>query len=106
MSSVPSKSGDKRSTVSFTILEREYVLACPEEEQQLLLDSVELLNQKISEVRKGGNVVGGEKIAVMAALHLAYQFIDYRTEKECYTEEMDGSVRSMLERVQAALASD
>ena len=106
MSSVPSKSREKQSTVSFTILEREYVLACPEEEHQLLLDSVELVKQKINEVRQGGNVVGGEKIAVMAALHLAYQLIDYRTEKECYTEEMDGSVRSMLERVRAVLDSD
>ncbi len=95
-----------QSRVSFSLLEREYVLACPEEERQLLLAAVELLREKMKEVRQGGKVIGGERIAVMAALHFAYEFIEYKDGKECYTEEIDGKVRFMLQKVQAVLGAE
>lgn len=107
MSSPAGQSRDgSQGRVSFTLLEREYVLTCPEEERQLLLDAAELLREKMKEVRQGGKVIGGERVAVMAALHLAYEFIEYKSGKECYTEDVDGKVRLMLQKVQAALGTE
>jgi cell division protein ZapA len=57
--------------VSVRILEKEYFVACSHEERADLLDSAELLNGKMREIRDSGKVVGLDRIAVMAALNLA-----------------------------------
>ena len=62
---------DKTVRVSVRILEKEYQVACPVEERTALLDAAEMLNGKMREIRDGGNVMGLDRIAVMAALNLA-----------------------------------
>ena len=103
---VRDKSKTNSDRVSFTLLDREYVLACTEEERQFLLEAVEMLKGKIKEIRQGGNVIGNERIAVMAALHTAYEHTCYKNEKECYTEDVDEKVQSMLRKVRAVLDSE
>ena len=49
---------EKMTRVSVRILEKEYQVACPMEERSDLLDSAELLNSKMREIRDAGNVVG------------------------------------------------
>ncbi len=61
-----------------TIMGREFRVACPVEEEATLLESVELLDQKMHEIREGGKVIGLEKIAILAALNLAHDFLQAR----------------------------
>jgi len=65
------------NTCSVTILDKEYNIACKESERDALMRSAELLNHKIQEVRSGGKVVGGERIAIMAALNLAHDMLEH-----------------------------
>jgi cell division protein ZapA len=58
-----------------TIMGREFRVACPEEEQAGLLDAVDYLNRKMMEIRDTGKVVGIERIAIMAALDIAHEFL-------------------------------
>ena len=57
--------------VSVRILDKEYQVACPPEERTDLLDSAEVLNAMMLEIRDSGRVVGLDRIAVMAALNMA-----------------------------------
>ncbi len=57
--------------INIKILEKEYQVGCPPDERAALLDSAELLNSKMREIRDSGRVVGLERIAVMAALNIA-----------------------------------
>ena len=57
--------------VSVRILEKEYQVSCPADERTALLDSAEVLNAKMKDIRDSGKVVGLERIAVMAALNMA-----------------------------------
>ena len=52
--------------VSIRILDKEYQVACPASERTDLLDSAEILNAKMREVRDNSGVVGLDRIAVMA----------------------------------------
>jgi cell division protein ZapA len=61
--------------VSITIAGREFRVACPEGEEKQLQASVEFLNRKMKEVRDVGKVVGNDRIAVMAALNIAHEFL-------------------------------
>ena len=59
-------------TLKVHILDKEYMVACPEEEVDALKASAEHLNDKMTEIRELGKVVGIDRIAVMAGLNIAH----------------------------------
>jgi cell division protein ZapA len=65
------------STISLKIhiLGKEYQVNCLPEERDALQRSAELLNEKMEEIRNGSQIIGLERIAVMAALNLAHDLI-------------------------------
>jgi cell division protein ZapA len=93
------------SRVTVRILEKEYQVACPQEERAALLDSAEMLNAKMREIRDSGRVVGLERIAVMAALNLANDLIRARDRGENLETKAKARVRAMRERVEGVLQS-
>ncbi len=62
---------EQTTQVSVRILDKEYQVACPADERTNLLDSAEILNTKMREIRDSGRIVGLDRIAVMAALNMA-----------------------------------
>ena len=66
---------EKNAQVSVRILDKEYQVACPANERTNLLDSAEILNSKMREIRDSGRIVGLDRIAVMAALNMANDLI-------------------------------
>jgi cell division protein ZapA len=62
--------------LQINIMGREFRVACAEDEQAGLLEAVEYLNQKMSEVRDRGKVIGLERIAIMTALNIAHEFLN------------------------------
>ena len=94
---------DASRPLSVRILEKEYFVACPPEERAALLDSAELLNGRMKEIRDSGKIVGLDRIAVMAALNLAHEVIRLRARDSGSEQETTHRLRHMRERVEAAL---
>jgi cell division protein ZapA len=94
---------DRSVRVSVRILEKEYQVACLPEERTELLDSAEHLNAKMREIRDGGNVVGLDRIAVMAALNLAHELLKIRNRDDDADKEAGQKIRRMRERVETAV---
>ncbi|WP_299594980.1 cell division protein ZapA [uncultured Microbulbifer sp.] len=90
------------ATVAVTILDKEYRVACSEEEQAGLQASAKLLNERMAKIRNGGSVIGAERIAVMAALNIAHELIQAKAElaRQPVEEQM---LDRLHEKVQAAL---
>ena len=61
--------------VKVFILDKEYLVACPEEERDDLMASANYLNDRMTQIRGSGKVVGIDRIAVMAALNLAHEIL-------------------------------
>jgi cell division protein ZapA len=95
---------DRTVRVSVRILEKEYQVACLPEERSELLDSAEYLNLKMREIRDNGNIIGLDRIAVMAALNLANELLKVRRTGESGGGDVTPRVRQMRERVESALA--
>ena len=94
---------DRTVRVSVRILEKEYQVACPVEERPALLDAAEMLNGKMREIRDGGNVIGLDKIAVMAALNIAAELLTVRNRDTSSESGLAGKIRQLRERVESAL---
>ena len=90
--------------VSVRIMEKEYVVACPYDERSALLDAAEFLNVRMREIRDSGKVVGHDRIAVMAALNLAHEFLKGRDRESKLDNGVVPRVRALRERVESALA--
>ena len=89
--------------VSVYIMDKEYLIACEENERELLQHAVNLLNEKMQEVRHSGSVIGTERIAVMAALHIAHDLIEYKNQNENYTSRIDDDVKRLRQKIEKAL---
>ncbi len=66
-------------TVFVKILDKEYQVACPREERQALVESAQLLDERMTAIRSTGAVIGLERIAVMAALNLRHEILQAKT---------------------------
>jgi cell division protein ZapA len=62
------------------IMGREFRIACSDEEQRDLLKAVDYLNNRMRDIRDAGKVVGVERIAIMAALNIAHEYLTTRVE--------------------------
>lgn len=58
--------------VECTILGQSYILGCPEGGETSLLEAVAAVDREMSSIRDGGKVKARERIAVLAALNLAF----------------------------------
>jgi cell division protein ZapA len=90
------------STVSIHILDKEYQVNCPPEEQSALIQSSQVLDKRMREIRKSGNVIGLERIAIMAALNLTYDMLKAES-KATTSEALDKDLQRMDSKITEAL---
>ena len=94
---------DAFAHVTIRILEKDYHVACPAEEKAALLESAELLNVKMREIRDSGKVVGLDRVAVMAALNLANELIKTQGQDTELKNIVGLRIRAMREHLDSAL---
>ena len=92
--------------VRVRILDKEYPVACPASERTDLLDSAEMLNEKMREIRDSGKVVGLDRIAVMAALNMANELLQTKAKDEALETSLGPRLRVLNERVESILGGN
>jgi cell division protein ZapA len=58
--------------IEVTIMGQSYILGCPEGGETSLLEAVSSVDREMSAIRDSGKVKARERIAVLAALNLAF----------------------------------
>jgi cell division protein ZapA len=98
----------KPRTVTVIILEKEYQVTCPEEQEPELIVSASYLDKQMRSIRESGKVIGLERIAVMAALNISHELLqaseqnDVQPSLELATDE---SVNSLSRKIDKAIFS-
>ncbi|MCH9782019.1 cell division protein ZapA [Methylophilaceae bacterium] len=62
--------------IEVKILGRDFSIACPENEEDSLMKSINYLNHKIDEVQASGSVIGVDKTIIMAALNITHEYLN------------------------------
>ncbi|MBS0611224.1 MAG: cell division protein ZapA [Proteobacteria bacterium] len=62
--------------IEVQILQQSYLLACPDGHESRLLEAVERVDTAMTRIRDAGKVRARERIAVLAALNLAFEIAD------------------------------
>ena len=86
-----SESRDAIRPLSVRILEKEYIVACSPDERTDLLDSAEILNKSMREIRDSGKISGLDRIAVMASGRLSAARPARESDAETIGQMMSGS---------------
>ncbi len=90
--------------VTVRILDKEYCVSCPPHEQEDLLESARLLDQRMRAIRQKGNVIGSDRIAVQVALNISHELLLLQRQQRAEREMID-RLSALQERVQVALAA-
>jgi cell division protein ZapA len=95
----------KVNAIDVIILDREFRVACPEEEQEKLLEAVSYLDRNMREIRDAGKITSIERIAIMAALNITNELLTTRIgggfdmgEFKRRMNSMQTSIETMLEK--------
>ena len=103
-------SATDKNAMTISLLGREFRVAVPEGEHKQLQASVDFLNRKMKEVRDTGKVVGNERIAIMAALNIAHEFVSNPGKAATAASVDNGTIKrrilAMQETLDSALAAD
>lgn len=96
--------GENQQTVTITLLDKQYQIACPIEEREELLESARLLNQHMQEIRRTGAVIGLERIAIMAGLNVAHELV--QAQKSDQAGEMaNAGIERLRDKIDDAIRS-
>ena len=102
--------------VEVSILGQVYMLGCPEGGETLLATAVASVDREMTSIRDSGKVKARERIAVLAALNVAYQLaergaaapapISRATRTAAGADSADLDIEALLRRVDTALGDD
>jgi cell division protein ZapA len=90
--------------VEVTIMGQGYILGCPEGGEALLATAVSSVDHEMSAIRDGGKVKARERIAVLAALNLAYLLAERGPARQANAGDVD--IAGLLRRIDTVLGDD
>ena len=89
--------------VTISILGKELMVACPENERESLAVAARYLDERMREIQDSGKVIGAERCAVMTALNLTNELLQLRQQTNGIPAELDERLRILHGKVEAAL---
>lgn len=90
------------------ILGQSYLLGCPEGSEERMLEAVQRVDSAMCAIRDAGRIRARDRIAVLAALNIAFEQSAPAPSAVPYTAggTGDGQLATLLARLDAALADD
>jgi cell division protein ZapA len=90
--------------IEVTIMGQSYILGCPEGGESSLLAAVNQVDSEMTAIRDAGRVKARERIAVLAALNLAYALAERPA--AAATEGRSIDIGALVHRIDQALGAD
>ncbi|NJO15162.1 MAG: cell division protein ZapA [Thioploca sp.] len=98
-------STSKTIPVNLRVLDKDYIVACPEEERDTLMASAQYLNKKVQEVREGGKVVSTERMVVISALNIIHEYLQYKQQRENSIGIAQNEITRLENKIEFALSA-
>lgn len=89
-------------SLDIRIMDKDYRIACPQDQQSSLRNSADFLNDRLNEIKNKGSIIGTERIAIMAALNLAHELLGSQQSIDCHSD-VDTRVLNLQKKIDIAL---
>lgn len=90
--------------VAVRVLEREYVIAVSGDQRAAVLASADYLNERLRELRRGGRVVGNDRLLVLVALNVVNELLQERGARQDQAAAVE-RLGALAARLTAALGT-
>lgn len=94
---------DKIINTSIELLGKIYPIRCLESELPGLQKAATYLNQQMQDVQNSGKVINLERIAIISALNIAHEFLQFDQQKNNLVTTINKRIGQMQERLDYAL---
>ena len=88
--------------ISVSIMGKEFMVACPDDEREALSAAASFLDRKMREIQDSGKVISTERCAIMAALNIAHDLLDLR-KRETFAPDVNQKLRFLQNKIDAVL---
>ena len=88
--------------VNISILGRDFSVACPDDEQDALLEAARYLDGNMKEIQKSGKIIGADRVAIMAALNITNDLLKLQKATDGQSQVQE-RLATLQERIDAAL---
>ncbi len=94
------------NTVSVSILDRDYLVACPPGEREALLAAARLLDTRLRDLRQHNRSATLERLAIMVALNLAHEQQQHSARADAVSGDVGQELARLLQRLERVLGDD
>jgi len=81
--------------VNIKILDREFTVGCEPDERDGLLAAAQLLDSRMREIRGNNRMAALDRVAVLAALNLAHEFMQLKAETQSREQTLNRTLVDM-----------
>lgn len=96
-------SDEQSKAINISILGKEYLISCAEDERSELISAADYLDDKMREIRDAGKVIGTDRIAVMAALNIAHELVTQSPGSKKGAPDVENRIKSIQSKIEDAL---
>lgn len=89
--------------VSIRLLDREYTVGCEPDERASLVAAAKLLDNKMREIRGNNRMAALDRVAVLAALNLAHELQQMRSDNEGRDRELERTLGDLHRKLDGLL---
>ncbi len=91
-------------TLTISIMNKEFQVACPEGEEEALQRAARYLSEQMQEIRQSGKVVGMDRIAIMTALNMSHELLSGQSKVQTSQDYAKLRIRALNDRIENAIA--
>lgn len=81
--------------VNIKILDREFTVGCEPSERDGLLAAAQMLDSRMREIRGSNRMAALDRVAVLAALNLAHEFMQLKAESQSREQDINRTLVDM-----------
>jgi len=89
--------------VSIRIMDKDFLVACPEEEEISLRASAQYLDRQMRNIRDSGKVIGMDRIAVMAALNITHDLLSNKNLNDDIGQTVSNRIKNIQGKIEVVL---
>ena len=91
-------------TLTISIMNKEFQVACPEGEEEALQRAARYLSEQMQEIRQSGKVVGMDRIAIMTALNMSHELLSGQSKVQTSQDYAKLRIRALNDRLENTIA--
>ncbi len=92
--------------IAIDILGKSYSIRCSDSEAVLLQQAAKHVDKEMRGIKESGKAVNLDKLAIMTALNMAYQWLVLQREKDNSMQSINQRIEELREKLDDALAKN